>query len=323
MAFIPQVNSKDAVFVQRDDNNSKYEQINISASDAIVYLDENGHIMADKISAWAAKYSLGSGGISDSASWASSSLTSSFIAFNGDRPIKREDSEWEGINVGGTNVVDFLENFFFPFISATISINSTTTYYETGSAQNVALSGTITANDETIFSSTGSIKRTGIEIATFPSASTYSLSNGITGSNGISGYTYMSQIYTNNDDSPTLISSPNKAVNFVFPYLYGMSKTSGLTGVNLYNALTGSVTVRKTNTFSIIGTATYIYYAYPVSYGPLSSIKDPSGYEIKSAFSIATKSVVSSGLNTDWMQNYAVYQTLLWSSPSGNYTFTI
>jgi hypothetical protein len=40
MAFPDTPNRLEAVFVQRDTTNSRYEQINISASNAIVYLDK-------------------------------------------------------------------------------------------------------------------------------------------------------------------------------------------------------------------------------------------------------------------------------------------
>jgi hypothetical protein len=77
MAFTDTPNRYEAVFVQRRTDNSFYEQINVSGSDIIVYLDSTGMLNADKISVWAANYGLGSGGSSVSSSWASSSLSSS------------------------------------------------------------------------------------------------------------------------------------------------------------------------------------------------------------------------------------------------------
>jgi len=74
MAFDNTPNRLDAAFVQRDQSNQYYEQINISGSNLIVYLDETGSLTADKVSVWAAKYSIASGGTSLSSSWASASL---------------------------------------------------------------------------------------------------------------------------------------------------------------------------------------------------------------------------------------------------------
>lgn len=84
MAFSDTPNRLEAVFIQRDTSNSRYDQINISGSDLIVYLDSTGKINADKIGVWAAIYGIGSGssssgsGTSVSSSWASSSFTSYF-----------------------------------------------------------------------------------------------------------------------------------------------------------------------------------------------------------------------------------------------------
>ncbi len=52
-------------------------------------------------------------------------------AFNGNRAIKR--SPHIGLNVGGTNVVEFLENFFFPAVAPAFALaNLGTTYIERG-----------------------------------------------------------------------------------------------------------------------------------------------------------------------------------------------
>jgi hypothetical protein len=137
---------------------------------------------------------------------------------------------------------------------------------------------------------------------------------------------YRAGVYAANNGSPTVISSSLKTISFIFPYLYGMNTTSELTGTSLYNATNKALYTKSTRTFSIVGTATYIYYAFPLSYGPLSSIKDKNGYEILSGFSISTASVSSAGISApgaNWTLDYAVYQTLLYSDPSGNYTFTI
>jgi sensor domain CHASE-containing protein len=44
------VNKLDVVFFQRDSGNTQYEQVNISGSNAIFYLDRSGILTAGKIS---------------------------------------------------------------------------------------------------------------------------------------------------------------------------------------------------------------------------------------------------------------------------------
>lgn len=62
MSFSDTPNRLEAVYVQRDTTNVRYDQINVSGSDMIVYLNELGKLDADKISIWATKYNIGSGG---------------------------------------------------------------------------------------------------------------------------------------------------------------------------------------------------------------------------------------------------------------------
>lgn len=318
MAFTPQVNSKDAVFVQRSDNNTKYEQINISASNAIVYLDENGHVMADKIPEWAAKYGIG--GSSLSSSWASSSLSASYVPYNGDRAIKR--SPYTGINVGGEHVVEFLDNFFFPFIAATLSITtpSSTVYYETGSVQNRIITSTITANDETSFG-TGSVKRDGADWNTILAIPPYTPS--FTDTNISSSHTYQTFVQVDNDGSPTVINSTSRTVSFIYPYLYGLSSTPGLEGAALYSAMVSkSLTTEQDKAGYLWGTGTYIYFCYPSSYSPLTSILDPNNFELISSFDhSASVSITSSGLSTNWMNTYRVYRLTLLANPNGYFQF--
>jgi len=133
MAFNDTPEKLEGVFVQRGDKGKEYyEQINISGSDLIVYFNNEGKLDADKIWEWARKYNIGGGGTSDSSVTASYAITSSEgqTYFDGNRSIKR--TPYSGLNVGGTTLKQFVENFFFPVVQATISINSSgTTYYET------------------------------------------------------------------------------------------------------------------------------------------------------------------------------------------------
>ena len=74
MAFDNTPNSLEAAFVQRDSTNQYYEQINISGSNLIVYLDASGSLTADNIGVWAGKYGIGTSTSSSYALTASYSL---------------------------------------------------------------------------------------------------------------------------------------------------------------------------------------------------------------------------------------------------------
>ena len=69
---------------------------------------------------------------------------------DGDRKVK--NIPVVGTNYGCATTSEWIENAFFPFIQALISLNSGTTYYEIGTTQSITLSGNVTAKDETAFS---------------------------------------------------------------------------------------------------------------------------------------------------------------------------
>jgi len=426
MSFDNTPSRLESSFIQRDEYNRWYEQINITGSDLIIYHDENGKITADRISVWAAKYGIG-GGITPggsydiSASWASSSIwalfatqsifatqslfstqslystqslfatqslyattsinasssissswasssisssysftasyalnggtgtgtgnatqslfstqslystqslfatssiSSSFLAFNGNRAIKRNDPYFQGINVGGNNVNDFLDNFFFPFVPSIVSITSpsSTTYYETGSVQTITVTSAITANDEVTFGS-GSVKRDSLLWNTVASIPPFSFT--YTDTNISSSHVYQTFVQVDNDGSPTVISSVTRTVSFIFPYLWGMSSTPGLSGNTLYTTMVShSITVSGNKAGYFWGTGTYIYFAYPSSYSALTSILDPNNFEMISSFEYsASVPVTSSGLTNTWMNTYKVYRLKLLANPQGYFQF--
>lgn len=260
-----------------------------------------------------------------SASWApgssvtsSYSQTSSITVFNGNRAIKRNDPDFVGINVGGTDVVSFLNNFFFPFIGATVSINSGTSYFETGSAPTITINGAVTPNDELIFG-TGSVLRDSLVFATM-SVPPYPYSfNDTTVS---SSHTYQTFVQVDNNGSPTLINSSTKTISFIYPFLYGLSSTIGLSGNTLYTTLTKDITPVGNKTYNFSGNVVYIYVAYPSSYADLIHIYDPNLFDILTSFEYSgSVPVTSSGLVNNWTNTYKVYRLKTLADPSGNYQF--
>lgn len=114
MAFDDIPNKLDAVFVQRDDNNQYYEQINISGSDSIVYLNSDGKIDVDRISVFATKYGLGN---SISSSWASSSISSSYSL-----------TASYALNAGGTGGTSLSTGSFYPITTSWADNAATASY---------------------------------------------------------------------------------------------------------------------------------------------------------------------------------------------------
>lgn len=314
-----QPNRLESAFFQRDSTNSYYEQVNITGSDLIIYHSSSGEITADKISVWAAKYGIGGGSSSLSSSYAS---TASNVPFNGNRTITRIDSQWGGINVGGFDVVQFLNNFFFPFITSSVQITtpSSTTLYETGSVQNRSIISTITPNNETIFG-TGSVRRDGILWNTIATIPPYTAT--FTDTNISSSHTYQTFIQADNDGSPDVKGSAIRTVSFIYPYLWGLSSTPGLSGTTLYSTMQSkSISSEGDKTSNFWGVGTYIYFAYPASYAALTSILDPNSFEMLPSFEYSSSvPVTSSGLTYNWSNLYKVYRLRLLASPQGLFQF--
>lgn len=297
-----------ASYASNNSNTASYALQSLSASYASNGATESASYATNALSA-----SYASNGATETASYAN---TSSVTVFNGERSIKR--TGYSGLNVGGTSVVDFLNNFFFPFVSATVSDTPVgTTLYQRGTSNTFTLTSTILANDEITFGS-ASVKRDGIEWSgsIIPPLS-FAIPDIVT-----SNHSYQTFVQVDNNGNPTIISSNTSNVSFIYPYLWGMSTVAGLNGSSLYNAFTKQIVVSGDKTVSLIGNVTYIYFAYPSTYPALTSIIDPNGFEVIGNFEYSSSvSVSSNGLFSDWTTNYRVYRTKLVSDPNGNYQF--
>lgn len=298
MSLIP--NKKDAIFHQRNDANTAYQAVVISGSDAFIYLDSSGNLTAEKFSSSSQFFQT-----------SSYSYTSSNIAFNGNRNIKR--NPYEILDMQSFDVVTFLERFFFPYISASITINDQISYYETGSSQTISLLGSILPHDET-FIDTGSIWKNGIEWYTFPSQSDYFTSD--------SGITSDTEYQTRLNTGGEIITSSVKDIVFIYPYLFGVSDNAGLTGSALYSQLNKEVSIRDNKKIPYNGLGKYVYFCYPTEYGNLSLIRDPNLLQFNESFEFSSSvPVTSSGLYSDWSTLYNVYRLKFPAEPNGYFYF--
>jgi hypothetical protein len=134
-----------------------------------------------------------------------------------------------------------------------------------------------------------------------------------------------------NPETLATITAATRTITYVYPFFHGMSETDYSTTGDLSNdgGLTGSIEIKSNKTKSISGTSKYVYFAYPASYGNLTSIKDGSGFEVFSAFNKYTRD--QNGAGSLWTSvSYNIYigswngstlnKTTI--SPAQNYTFT-
>lgn len=127
----------------------------------------------------------------------------------------------------------------------------------------------------------------------------------------ISSNTTIKYKATYKENTSDILTSNAIIWTFVDPYFYGV----GVSGVGITN-LTKSISVKSDKTFSFTTNNNLIYFAYPASYGSLTSIKDSNGFENISGFDkITTKLAVESGA-----VDYIIYQS---KAPSTQSNFVL
>lgn len=225
-------------------------------------------------------------------------------SFDGSRLVKR--SGIPQVIPGGTTVTEFLNNYFYPFVPASVSLNPLQTY-QYGTSNSFSLVGNVEPNDETqIYArrvydvTSGTVLLGTVDSNSF----SYPLTN------VVASHSYRVDVDVGNNGSPVTLSSPTRSVTFVYPFIYGMSQDASPTGSSLYSSLTKNVSSKSSKTVVLSGSDKFIYFAYPLSYGALSSIYDQNGFDVTGSFESYQLSVVSSNLNyNNWTQAYYVYKT--------------
>jgi hypothetical protein len=247
--------------------------------------------------------------------------------FDGNRPITRE-GEYKGLNLGTTNIKDFIDKLWFPFVQAIISIitSPTNIIVEIGTNNSITITGVVTMNEETIVKNghlDSIIPALGI-IHAFGANISYSHSITFNPRQGDSVTYQQYKAYTTGDTDDVEVSSSTKTIKSVFPYLVGISSDSSLSngGVALYSAFANLLEESGTKVISLSGTG-YIYFAYPTSYGDLTSIKDHNNFEQLGSFTKSSNLVSSTGLSSDWANVYYNIYKLnnVTSASNWNYTF--
>jgi hypothetical protein len=198
-------------------------------------------------------------------------MSGEVIPFDGNRPIKR--AIINNVNPGGQDVVTFLNNLFYPFISGTVLLNNFNILtYGVNSATQLPFAGSITLNDNTI---TGISFLKNNDILNGPSSQqnggNYStLVNFGENLTASTAEVYKTRVYVQTDGAPTIIDSSLRRIRFEPLYYFGVSNNSNL-GSNI-TTLTSSVPANYTYSYGgkplfVTGyfepNNQYVYFAYP------------------------------------------------------------
>lgn len=112
--------------------------------------------------------------------------------------------------------------------------------------------------------------------------------------------------------------SSSKTIRWVYPFFYGEDSNdlSGGTGIE---TLTKSISRKGDKTLGINATNEFIYFAYPASYGNLSTILDGNGFNVTSSFTKHTANVTPpvSGV----ARSYNIYKSNSVTTINQNFQF--
>lgn len=105
-------------------------------------------------------------------------------------------------------------------------------------------------------------------------------------------------------DGPTTVTSNTVTYTFVYPYYYGAGAT-GLTPAQVATLTKDIIVSTATKTVTFTATAGQkFYFAYPASYGALTSILDVNGFETLPDWTLTNSNIT--GLDTT-AQSYRIY----------------
>lgn len=147
---------------------------------------------------------------------------------------------------------------------------------------------------------------------------------GLAGSRTVTRTSPGTVTFTLNAKNPENMStiSQTRTVTYVYPFFHGMSATDYSTTGDLYSdgGITTLVATGGNKSLSISGNLKYIYFAYPASYGDLSSIIDGNGYNVTTAFTKYTRTQSSVGWSS---VSYNIYRTTLLTTVNPAQTYTL
>jgi hypothetical protein len=236
--------------------------------------------------------------------------------FDGNREITADVQGFQGITPGGNDVVSFLNNVFYPFVSGSISLNSFAVQELGRTVTNINFVGTINTgslNLNTFTNVEGYVNNVGRLPLLIPVVQNFNWSVGINLSN-TSNNVYIKASGVNQNNSPIEIQSNTRSIIFEAPYYWG-SGQDNLTASQITGAPRTKVVSSKPNpitlTYNTVNSRFWL--AYPSGWGPLTSIIDQNNFNITSSF---TGSGMLLNLVNGSTHPYLVYKSLVNSTNS-------
>jgi hypothetical protein len=246
------------------------------------------------------------------------------LPFDGNRPVKRTGLPL--INPAAISVKTFLENYFYPFVPATIAFQGNDNTYEFGIQITVNLLVIIAPNDEQDIANRRIVELTNQSQVVFVGAeNNFSLGIPIQGNeasmveNKKRSFRALSDVGGNG--SPATIQSGLREFNFYHPTFYGMSNAlQGSTVFSTFNKLIVSDQV-KNFSLPLNGTNSTIWFLTPY-FQTTPVIKDQNGFDVSDSFVKEAITLTTTNQFPKWTREYVVWRSVVPTTIS-NKVFTI
>jgi hypothetical protein len=281
-------------------------------------------------------------------------MGASFAAGSFNNPIAGTYTNWP--------MSEVLRQYLYPYIDPVLSLSVTnpvtgTTYAEVGTTPSIQVNASLTMyprnssewiSDWTLIGTTYShLTRTGgpqviqglpgTYVTVSAVAPTYSATPGV---NLTYTFAVSNNGYTASGYPFGFSYSVSKNIAFISPFYSSFEPSTGLTGSKLASIIGSTYSIKKvipfiglsqSVKFSLNGSG-YLHFAYPYSYGPIQTIKDPNGFIIHdmSSFSASLYTGFTYSTNTllpsdpyYYYGSYRVYRTIHACSYTGGGDFEI
>jgi hypothetical protein len=237
-------------------------------------------------------------------------------SFNGNRQITANVQGFLGVNPGGNDVVSFLNNVFYPFISGSITLNGFAVQELGTTTVSIPFVGTINTGSLSLTGFTnveGYVNNVGRLPLLIPVVQNFNWSVGVN-LNATSSNVYIKATGVNQNNTPIQIQSNTQSITFEAPYYWG-SGQDNLTSTQITGAPRTKVVSSRPNpitlTYNTVNSRFWL--AYPSGWGALTSIIDPNNFNITSSF---TGSGMLLNLVNGSTHPYLVYKSLVNSTNS-------
>ena len=206
--------------------------------------------------------------------------------FDGNRRIS--STGFNGLTPGGGDVVSFLNNVFYPFVPATISLNGYAVQESGTPFSNIPFVVSIIQNSETGISNLQFINNN-VPFQTFGGTPNFGQNTYNTTLSLTANSTLAASVRINNNNNPLQITGAGQLVRFEPPHYFGSGVNNLQTNAaNMKSVLIKQSIITKPSSRTLYATTNgYYYFVYPDYWGELSrisAISPPLDFNISTDF---------------------------------------